>query len=477
MPFRVSAPPHKRYTSRGGARLRSLGVLICLALLCTIAQPAGLQHARARSAPALSDRPRTSLTPAERGEILDEVWQTVYERYYDPAFKGVDWRAVKEKYRKPVQEAANDDAFYTVVKQMLGELHDAHTRFHTPRERRERELQLTVSVGLIVSEVEGQPVVSSVEPDSEAARAGVKPGMIVRTVDGKPIADKLAEAKANVAASSSEQATRLRVYRRLVAGNPGTVLKLGLEPADGTRLDVSLTRVTASDAASVQYRKLASGAGYIRLSLWKEPAHSRFKTALDNLRDTKGLVIDLRENPGGEDEEVLKIAGNFFKTRVQFGKFSGRSGRSTFLFTHKSEHAYAGPVAILVNDASGSGSEMFAGAMQEGGRATIVGTQTCACLLGITKFRKMKGGGELAVSELGYVTPRGRVIEGRGVVPDVVAPLTISDLRSGRDAAVEEAEKALKDRRIGSGKQIGRRYCDLRAPGAFPRLTRFAISR
>src|SRR5262249_43738335 len=152
------------------------------------------------------------------------------------------------------------DAFYTVIKRMLGELHDAHTRFHTPRERRERELQLTVTVGLIISEVEGQPVVSSVDSDSEAARAGVKSGMIVRTIDGKPVADRLAEARANVASSSSEQATRLRIYRRLVAGPPSTVLKLGLERADGTRLDVSLTRLTASDAAAVQYRKLASGA-------------------------------------------------------------------------------------------------------------------------------------------------------------------------------------------------------------------------
>src|SRR5262249_31537661 len=112
MPFRVSAPPHTRNTSDRGALLKRLCVVLCLAALCTTAQSFGLQHARTKSVPTPADRPRSSLSSTERGEILDEVWQTVNERYYDPAFKGVDWRAVKEQYRKPVQDAANDDAFY-----------------------------------------------------------------------------------------------------------------------------------------------------------------------------------------------------------------------------------------------------------------------------------------------------------------------------------------------------------------------------
>jgi carboxyl-terminal processing protease len=99
---------------------------------------------------------------------------------------------------------------------------------------------------------------------------------------------------------------------------------------------------------------------------------------------------------------------------------------------------------ILINEGSGSGSEMFSGVLQENGRAVLIGRQSCGCLLGIARFRKVKGGGELAISELGYTSPRGRTLEGAGVMPNGEITLKISDLQRGRDIAVEEAENSLR---------------------------------
>jgi carboxyl-terminal processing protease len=104
-------------------------------------------------------------------------------------------------------------------------------------------------------------------------------------------------------------------------------------------------------------------------------------------------------------------------------------------------------VTILVNEGSGSGSELFSAVMQESGRASVVGRQSCGCVLGISRFKKLKGGSELAVSELKYVSPQGRKIEGTGVTPNRVVALTLSDLQHHRDAALEAAEKALKESR------------------------------
>src|SRR2546426_11774966 len=81
--------------------------------------------------------------------------------------------------------------------------------------------------------------------------------------------------------------------------------------------------------------------------------------------------------------------------------------------------------------------------MQDNQRAVVVGRQTCGCVLGISKFRKFKGGGELAVSEYGYLSPGGKTFEGAGVIPSKIVELTVANLRTHRDAALEAAERLL----------------------------------
>ena len=388
------------------------------------------------------------LSTHDREEVFEEVWETINEKYFNPSFNGVNWKAMREHYRPLVGAAKNDDEFYATMKKMVGELHDAHTRVHTPRERREREQLKAVSVGVSISEVEGQVVVTGVEPDSQASRAGVETGLIVLTIDDKPVAQRIKEAQARIGGTSTERAERLRLYHQLLEGEPGTTVKLGLERADETPLDVTLTRLTVSDNARVTSRRLPSGYGYIKLTLWKSPVHKEFKRQLESLKDAPGLIIDLRGNPGGEANEVMKIAGLFFNSRVPFGQFVSRSGRAITMFTERDEDCYKGTLVILVNEGSGSGSELFSGVMQENGRAVIVGRQSCGCVLGITRFKKLEGGSELAVSELRYISPRGQKFEGTGVLPDKAVALTIADLQRHRDAALEAAEGFLSTTKV-----------------------------
>ena len=392
--------------------------------------------------PASSD----SLSAKDRIKAFEEVWRTIDEKYYDPRFNGVNWQNIHDRYRPLVDRVEGDDDFYAMLKRMVGELHDAHTRFHTPRERRERKKQQTVTVGIAIFEVEGRPTIVAVDPNSQAARQGVEAGMTLRSVGGTPIADWLAANTARVEGTSSERATRLRLYYRIIDGEPGSSFKVELARADGTLLEVTLVRRIVSEAPAATWRRLASGFGYIKLNVWESPIHKEFKRALERLTDAPGLIIDLRGNPGGEVDEVLRIAEHFFTKRTSFGKFVSRSGRALQLFAgeENEDEVYSGAVAILVNESSGSGSEMFAGVLQENGRAVVVGRQSCGCLLGIAKFREVEGGGELAVSELAYLSPKGRKLEGRGVIPDEPVALTIADLQRHRDAALEVAENVLR---------------------------------
>ena len=128
-----------------------------------------------------------SLTANDRIEVFETVWKTINDEYYNynPAF--ADWATVRERYRPRVEATKNDDEFYALLNNMLlRELHDFHTGFAAPNEQ-------SRSNGLSVNEVEGKIVVVRVEPDSDAARAGVKPGMIVRKLNDKPSEERIAQ--------------------------------------------------------------------------------------------------------------------------------------------------------------------------------------------------------------------------------------------------------------------------------------------
>jgi carboxyl-terminal processing protease len=106
---------------------------------------------------------------------------------------------------------------------------------------------------------------------------------------------------------------------------------------------------------------------------------------------------------------------------------------------------FAKPLAVLIDERTASTAELISNALQETGRAKIFGTNSCGCVLAFLDYKPLAGGGDMTLSEFGFITPQNRRLEGTGITPDRIVPLTIKDLQTDRDASLEEAEKYLSE--------------------------------
>jgi carboxyl-terminal processing protease len=389
-----------------------------------------------------------------RERALDFVWTTVNERYYDPNLNGVDWKAVRTRYEPLLKAAKSDDEYWELLDKMTGELSDSHTRIHPPKLVAQQRSNESHSLGLGFAELgtgSGAALtVTTVHPQSDAFWAGVRPGMTIRMIDGEPALEKYRALLSTVRKSSTEWARTRGAVRKITAGDLDSSITMQFVRQDGSTIDATMKRRKFVPPFDFTHRVLPSGFGYVRFSGFNGSFEEAIKAEIRRMKDTPGMIIDLRNNGGGSGGMAADLIAEFLKDDFKGGRVLTRTGKPITVFFYpvikteaaikgRGAAAYTKPVVVLTNEFSASASEMFTMALKEANRVTVVGERTCGCLLGYMGLADVPGGAQMAYSEIGYLNRDGSRVEGNGIAPDLAVPPSRDDLLLNRDRVLERA--------------------------------------
>lgn len=415
--------------------------------------------------PSLASRPVTDPLVT-----FDSAWSIIGRTHWDTTYNGVNWTAVRAELRPTAAAATTTGELRAVLSDMLARLNQSHFAI-IPREIADATgsgagsgsagaplADRSGSIGAEVRYLDSTIVIAQIDRDGPAARAGVQTGWRVHSVNGCPLSARLARmpkqpdarrvaltaysiATQSLAGAVGDTATVVftdargadRTVRLVRAPEPGVVAKFGNLPAMNAQL--SFTRVKSAGKI----------VGIIRFNIWMPILSPQFDAAIDSLRDADAILLDIRGNFGGVGGMSMGIAGHFLDSTRTIGTMVQRGATLKFVANprrvdtrSRGVSPYAGPLAIVVDELSISTTEIFAGGMQALGRAHVFGVQTSGQALPSVPER-LPNGDILYHAIADFLNPRGKPLEGAGVLPDRVVPLTRQALLAGRDPALDAA--------------------------------------
>lgn len=365
-------------------------------------------------------------------EVYHRAWQLVRDNYYESSFHNQNWNDLEHKYDSQIKTTADAHKY---IKAMLETLNDPYTRFLDPRAFQDENDAIDariVGIGINLQQSKDQKklIVTRTIEEGPAETAGVRSGDEIIAID-------------NISAvgMTPEQAAEH------IRGKAGTVVNIGVRHGDATKT-VSITRQEIAIHA-VTSKVLDNGIGYIALSTFiSNDASREFRTALQKLQNADGLILDLRDNPGGLLSNALEIADMLLESGAIVSTIS-RHGRHTDLasgdpVTHQ-------PIVVLVDDESASASEILAAALQDNGRGTLIGTHTYGKGL-VQEINRLPGGAAVHITVSRYLTPGGSDINKVGVIPDINVPNKEEQIKTAM-SFLKEKIASLKPNRM-SQKQV-----------------------
>ena len=364
-------------------------------------------------------------------QIFDDIWREIKDRFYDNSFHGANWESLREIYGARVDAHSQLIDFYDLVREMLGQVNASHLNIWPGH----REIRETGMIGVI--------------PDYEDNSAGIK---VIDVLPDSPAARKISEIKAfdKITAVDGFKLESGINFFEPFAGTVGREIKVELINRGGITRSVFLSPLSVSTHRDLAWRARETRArtavdkqsqnrvGYVALQQITASSVAQFEAAIKTLSQNKeALLVDLRGNFGGaEHDRLLAILAR--KPYVRHRPRFGQSGADA-------SWAFAGPIALLVDEQTSSDAEIVAQGFRELGLGEIIGVSTYGAVIG-TEKRVLADGSVLSVPTVGWYTLSNQNLENQGVSPDVVVPLDLNKAEQGEDNQLTEAVTRLLDK-------------------------------
>jgi C-terminal processing protease CtpA/Prc len=398
--------------------------------------PGGSQSGRAVEGAA------EGLTLEKRIEVLEALWRSLSEIYPALEYKGIRGREWIEPALRRAREVKNDQEFYDLLLEQMASLKDTHTRIGSYPGQPQLE-----SPPVILNKVEGRIAVIRSHPVTTLAA-----GDVLVSVEDRPVEECLAEQMKRVC-SSTERGRVRGGCGQLLRGPPGTTVTISAEGANGQVRRVVLRRESKPDfwrEPAISTRPAGDSIGYIRISRWTDDTiPKQFDDALEIFKATRGIIIDVRGNGGGNDQLADVVNGRLITkpvvSSIDFWRKMGTDqyNRTIGWVQPRGPWTYQGRVAVLIDEASVSACEHFVSGIEAMGSVLLVGQPTNGAGGGPTAVT-LPDGTRIAVSRALGIRANGVVFEGHGIPPHFYSEPTLNNLREGRDAALQTAKEWIR---------------------------------
>lgn len=336
------------------------------------------------------------------------------------------WNRILQKYLKK-NEVNRDALIYAAIEGIVKELGDKHSDFERPGDNAILDsLSGEVEgIGAVIQKQDDYVVIVAPIIGSPAEQAGLRPGDLIIQVDNIDIKGM----------GLNDVASRIK-------GTKGTMVKLRIK-RNGTLRTYDVTRDIVR-VISVNMKRTADNIAKITLSSFGENTDAEFRAIVQELiaNPPAGIVLDMRNNPGGFLNTAIQIAGYFIGNSQKISEVRYPDRMESYNSSGAAELA-AFEIVVLVNKGSASASEIVAGALKDYGLATIIGETTFGKGT-VQELSDFSDGSTLKITVAEWLTPTGHSIEGNGIAPDIVVPLTEADIEADRDPQMDRALEELR---------------------------------
>ena len=433
------------------------------------------------------------LSPAaeRRLETFRVVWQTVKDNYFDQTFGGLNWNKIKTEYESRVRVSQTDAELHLILQEMINRLNKSHFLIIPPEvfneigrvkaefkdkagaadgdeseteatsettgeeEAETAESSAHYGIGIDIRFIDNQVVVTQIEKDSPAARAGLKTGYVIEKINGVPLKSFLEKFRQN--------ATYAKVFEKQLTGlllsfidgeSDGGAVTLGFRDEKEQSGEMEIERAALkgefvkilsglpAEFTTFEAKSLGEEIGYIKFNLFALKTVEKFCGAVSQFKNKKAIVVDMRGNAGGNFGALFGIVSLLTDRGLIIGSEINKFGKEPRMVQPQIKN-FKGRLVVLTDAQSYSAAEIFASGLKENNRATVIGETTAGSALPALTM-PLPTGAVFLYPVGNFETPKGNLLEGKCVEPNIKIALDRASLLAGKDLQLDAAINFLK---------------------------------